>query len=72
MGLQNEYCDRQLIAQLVKNLPAVQKTQVHFLGWEGPLEKEMATHSRIVAWRIPWTVEPDKLQSMGSQESDMT
>ena len=61
-----------LVAQLVKNLPAVQKTQVHFLGWEGPLEKEMATHSRIVAWRIPWTVEPDKLQSMGSQESDMT
>ena len=72
MGLQNEYCDRQLIAQLVKNLPAVQKTQVHFLGWEGPLEKEMATHSRIVAWRIRWTVDPDKLQSMGSQESDMT
>ena len=49
MGLQNEYCDRQLIAQLVKNLPAVQKTQVHFLGWEGPLEKEKATHSSILA-----------------------
>ena len=61
-----------LIAQLVNHLPAVQKTWVRFLGWEDPLEKEMATHSSILAWRIPWKEEPDRLQSMGSQESDMT
>ena len=61
-----------LIAQLVKNLPAMQKTQVQFLGQEDPLEKEMATHSSILAWRIPWTEEPSRLQSMGSQELDMT
>ena len=57
-----------LLAQLVKNLPAIQETQVHSLGWEDPLEKEMATHSSILAWRIPWTEEPGGLQSMGSQE----
>ena len=50
----------------------LQETHVQFLGWEGPLEKEMATHSSILAWRIPWTQEPGRLQSMGSQESDMT
>ena len=61
-----------LIAQLVKNLPALQKTWVQFLGQEDPLEKEMATHSSIFDWRIPWTEEPGRLQSMGSQESDMT
>ena len=61
-----------LVAQLVKNLPAMQETWVQFLGWEDPLEKEMATHSSILAWRIPWTEEPGRLQSMGSQESDMT
>ena len=61
-----------LIAQLVKNLPVVQETRVQFLGQEDPLEKEMATHSSILAWRIPWTEEPGRLQSMGSQESDMT
>ena len=61
-----------LIAQLVKNLPAMQKTQVQFLGQEDPLEKEMATHSSILAWRIPWTEEPSRLQSMGLQELDMT
>ena len=44
-----------LIAQLVKNLPAMQETRVRFLSWEDPLEKEMATHSSILAWRIPWT-----------------
>ena len=60
-----------LIAQSVKNRPAMQETWVGFLGWEDPLEKEMATHSSILAWRIPWTAEPGKLQSMGSQESDM-
>ena len=61
-----------LIAQSVKNLPTVQETWVRFLGREDPLEKEMATHSSIPAWRIPWTEEPGRLQSMGSQESDMT
>ena len=61
-----------LIAQLVNHLPAMQETWIRFLGWEDPLEKEMATHSSILAWRIPWTEEPDRLQSMGSQESDMT
>ena len=61
-----------LIVQLVKNPPAMQETQVQFLGWGDPLEKEMATHSSILAWRIPWTEEPGRLQSMGSQESDTT
>ena len=50
-----------------KNLLAMQETQVRSLGREDSLEKEMATHSRIFAWRIPWTEEPDRLQSMGSQ-----
>ena len=61
-----------LVAQLVKNLSTVQKTWVRFLGWEDPLEKEIATHSSILALRIPWTEEPGRLQSMGSQESDTT
>ena len=61
-----------LVAQLVKNLAAMQETWVRFLGREDPLETEMATHSSIFAWRIPWTEEPGRLQSMGSQESDMT
>ena len=55
------------MAQMVKNLPARQGTQVGSLGWEDPLEKEMATHTSILAWRIPWTEEPGGLQSMGSQ-----
>ena len=55
------------MAQMVKNLPAVQETWVQSLGWEDPLEKEMATHSSILAWRIPWTEEPGGLQSTGSQ-----
>ena len=50
-----------LIAQLVKNLPAMQETQVQFLGQEDPLEKEMASHSSILAWRIPWTEEPGRV-----------
>ena len=61
-----------LMAQLVKNPPAVQKMQkmqVQSLGWEDPLEKEMATHSSILAWETPWTEEPGELQSMGSQQS---
>ena len=55
------------IAQMVKNLPAMQETQVRSLGQEDPLEKEMATHSSILAWRIPWTEEPGGLQSMRLQ-----
>ena len=55
------------VAQSVKNLPAVQETWVRSLGWEDPLEKEMATHSIILAWRIPWTEDPGSLESMGSQ-----
>ena len=55
------------MAQMVKNLPARQGTQVGSLGWEDPLEKEMATHTSILAWRIPWTEKPGGLQSMGSQ-----
>ena len=52
---------------MVKNLPAMGKTQVRFLGQEDPLEKGMATHSSILDWRIPWTEDPGGLQSMGSQ-----
>ena len=59
-----------LVVQLVKNLPAVQETRVLSLGCEAPLKKEMATHSSILAWKIPWIEEPGGLQSMGSQESD--
>ena len=55
------------MAQMVKNLPAMQETQVQSLGQEDPLEKGMATHSSILAWRIPWTEEPGELQSIGSQ-----
>ena len=60
------------MAQLVKNLPAVRETWVQSLGWEDPLQKGMATHSSILAWTIPWTEEPGRLQSMGLQESDKT
>jgi len=56
-----------LVVQTVKNLPAMQETWVQSLGWEDPLEKGMATHSSILAWRIPRTGEPSGLQSMGSQ-----
>ena len=56
-----------LVAQTVKRLPAMRETQVQSLGWEDPLEKEMATHSSTPAWKIPWTEEPGRLQSMGSQ-----
>ena len=57
---------------MVKNLPAMQENWVCSLGGKDPLEKEMATHSSFCAWRIPWTAEPDRLQSVGLQESDMT
>ena len=56
-----------LVAQTVKHLSAMQETQVRSLGWEDPLEKEMAAHSSILAWKIPWTAEPGRLPSMGSQ-----
>ena len=56
-----------LVAQMVKNPPTMQETQVRSLVWEDPLEKEMATHSSILAWRISWTGEPGGLLSMGSQ-----
>ena len=61
-----------LVAQLVKNLPVMQETQVRFLGQEDPLEKEVATHSTKLAWETSWTEEPGRLQSMASQELDMT
>ena len=56
-----------LLAQMVKNLPAIQETWIHSLGLEDPLEKGMATHFSILVWRIPWTEETGRLQSMGSQ-----
>ena len=56
-----------LVAQTVKHLPAMQETWVQSLGWEDPLEKKMATHSSIPARKIPWMVEPGRLQSMGLQ-----
>ena len=55
------------MAQMVKNLPATRETWVRSLGWEDPLQKEMATHSSILAWRIPWTEKPGGLQSIGFQ-----
>ena len=55
------------VAQMVKNLPVRQETRVQSLGWEVPLEKGMAIHSSILAWRIPWTEKPGRLQSVGSQ-----
>ena len=56
----------------VKNMPAIQEMKVQFLIQEDPLEKEMATHSIVLAWEIPWTKEPGRLQSMGHRESDTT
>ena len=56
-----------LVAQMVKRLPGMRETWVRSLGWEDPLKKEMATHSSTLAWKIPWTEEPGRLQSMGSQ-----
>ena len=56
-----------MVAQMVKYLTTMQETRVRSLGWEDPLEKEMAIHSRTIAWKIPWTEEPSRLQSMGSQ-----
>ena len=56
-----------MVAQMIKHLPAMRENWVQFLGWEDALEKETAIHSSTLAWKIPWTEEPDKLQSMGSQ-----
>ena len=56
-----------LVAQMVKRLPAMWETQVRFLGWEDPLDKEMAIHSSTLAWIISWMEEPDRLHSMGIQ-----
>ena len=58
-----------LVAQMIKNLPAMWETQVQSLGWEDPLEKGMATHPSILAWRIPWTEEPGGLRSVGLQRA---
>ena len=58
-----------LVTQTVKRLPTTRETQVQSLGWEDPLEKEMATQSSIIVWEIPWTEEPGDLQSMGLQKS---
>ena len=60
-------CDFLMVAQTVKCLPTMRETWLQSLGWEDLLEKEMATHSSILAWKIPWTEEPGRLQSMGSQ-----
>ena len=60
------------MAQMVKNLPAMRETWAQSLGWDDPLEKGMATHSSILAWRIIWIEEPGGPQSMGSQRVDMT
>ena len=66
-------CITYLVAQMVKNLPAMQEAWVLSLGWEDPLEKGIATHSSILVWRIPWTEKPSGLQSMGChKESDTT
>ena len=70
LGVLSIFSRASLIAQLVKNLPAVWETWVRFLGWEDPLEKEMATYSSILAWRLPWTEEAGGLQSTGSWEPD--
>ena len=62
-----QYSGASLVAQTIGNPPAMQETWVQSLGWEDALQEGMATHSSILAWRIPWTEEPDGLQSMGSQ-----
>ena len=63
-SFQLHFCFSNLVAQMVKNLPAIQETQFLSLGWEDPMEKGKATHSRILAWKIPWTEEPGGLHSM--------
>ena len=58
------------MTQMVKNLPAMEETWVQSLGWEDPLEKGVATHSSVLAWRVPWTEEPGGLQATGHKESN--
>ena len=65
MGLKQALGKISLVAQIIKHLPVMQETHVRSLGREDPLEKEMATHSSTLAWKIPWTEEPGKLQSIG-------
>ena len=65
--LQPPWSAASLVAQRVKRLPTMRETRVRSLGWEDPLEKAMATHPSTLAWKIPWTEKPDRLQSMGSQ-----
>ena len=65
--LAKDYMGTSLVAQVVKRLPTVQETQVQSLGWKDLLEKEMASHSSILAWEIPQTEKPGRLQSLGSQ-----
>ena len=72
IGYPLHYSWASLVAQLVKNLPPMRETWVCFLGWEDPLEKGMATHSSILAWRIPWTEEPGGLHPWDDKESDST
>ena len=67
IGYPFHYFGASLVAQMIKNPPAMQETWVQSLGWENPLEKEMAIHSSTLAWKTPWTEEPGRLQSVGSQ-----
>ena len=67
LGLSSSQLGASLAAQTVKRLPTMRETQIQSLGWENLLEKEMATHSSILAWKIPWMKEPGRLLSMGSQ-----
>ena len=69
---ENRLSETSLIAHSLNSLPEMQETQVQFLGREDPLEKEMAIPSSMLAWKIPWTEESGRLQSMGSQELDTT
>ena len=72
IGYPSQYTWASLVAQLVKNLPAKREAWVRSLGWEDSLEKGMATHSSILAWRIPWTEEPGGYSPWGHKELDMT
>ena len=72
IGYPFQYSWASLVPQTVKNLPAMWEPWVQSLGWEDPLEEGLATHSSILAWKIPWTEELGRPQSMGSQELDMT
>ena len=67
IGYPLQYSWASLVAQMVENLPAMRETWVQSKGWEDPLEEGMATHSSILAWRIPWTEEPGELQCLWSQ-----